>query len=233
MRTIHNFNIVTLKMFVKSCIAIIVSIVSGVAFADIARPSTAAAQTPNAVFIQEIVARFQPVIVARHGRPLTLFFYKEDWFQAATGWNKKENSLKMSIYGGVLNLPELERAAVTCHELGHILGDVPLSAIPNYEETKFDPRDSVEGEADYFAGRCMLVLYPKTEHTELINSFVNIVEKASGEKLGHFEQLFDFKGINENYPTPVCRVHSFESGLKLRERPTCWYNPKYYLKGKR
>ncbi len=215
---------ILMAKFVK--FVLICSLFGQAALADIPVPSATLAKTPQSLFVQNIVDRFQPVILARHKQTLKISFYETGWFQASTGWNKKENQLVMRVHSGIFELPQLGIAAVTCHELGHILGDVPLSAIPNHRKTTFDPQDSVEGEADYFAGRCMRMLYKNIDEEEIIQAFAKVIEKLKGTKIDRSERLPDFNGIDQEYPSPACRVLSFENGLKLLQRPRCWYNPK-------
>lgn len=184
-------------------------------------------QHPKGQLVATILKRFEPAIVARHGETMRLRLYKTGFVQASGGFHATTKKLEMKVHSGVFDLSELHVATAICHELGHALGDLPYSAIPNAGETTFDVRDSVEGEADYFGGKCMRILYGLNAEKEIAitKAYTDVMAKISNRSIGSSENLPNFTGINPDYPAPECRVLSFKQGLTLGERPKCWYNP--------
>jgi hypothetical protein len=185
-------------------------------------PSAAIAQTTKAKFVQSIIEKFQPQIISRVGQPLRAEFYAEPFFTLGASCGGAKSYPHMSIYSKILELPDLSLAAAVCHELGHILGDVSPNTI--HKKSQYDPRDSYEGEADYFAGKCMHTLYQKTDRSILIAAFAYPVGMVTASKTGSGD--IKFNGINEGDNFLECRVLSYENGLDLKPRPKCWYNPK-------
>lgn len=123
---------------------------------------------------------------------------------------------------------------VTCHELGHFLGVInPKTA---KVRAPIDPRLSLEGEADFFAGICYRNYLVRNGEYE----FEKEVASAAREVLILFhshDTILDpdeirkkrfkgKKGIDPKHPEPGCRLLSMLNGASDLERPRCWYNPK-------
>jgi hypothetical protein len=182
--------------------------------------------TAKKELVQSIVGKFQTRVVQKWGQPIKLKFVTDNVLQATSGFVKK-NKPEIEIYDGALALPEFPLATIVCHELGHILGDVPHSLIEKVAGPDSDLRVSVEGEADYFSGKCMRELYSTTTTLEyLTDSFAYVLSEIDGHNVKPGENfLRDFNGINNDYPEPACRLVSFEKGLNLEPRPKCWFNP--------
>jgi hypothetical protein len=114
---------------------------------------------------------------------------------------------------------------VVCHELGHMLG----SRSPGVTQAGF----ALEGESDYFAGKCAVRYYTTVRNMSLARaqqaaylgaqqSFSSLYQiRIDANKARSHE----YPGIAPKYPTPECRVLSVYHGAMGWSRPKCWYNP--------
>jgi len=180
----------------------------------------------NKILIQQLVESYQTAVKKKSGTPIQLSFRDAQIMQELGGFDA-EGELVMIIYHGILTAPTGTALTTTCHELGHILGSVPLSTAI-IGRTRTDPRDSVEGEADYFAGGCVRRYHQQLGLSESVSQqaartcFQNIYGYTPDETLAA-EQVYP--GINGKYPSPECRLLSTLAGIKGSPRPKCWYNP--------
>lgn len=179
-------------------------------------------------FIQALIAPYQAEAVRRLGQPIALKMHWDSNIQQALGGHDSSGHLVIEVYAGIAQLPLPMMSYVLCHELGHILGEVPMAAIPPNQRLHVDLRDSVEGEADYFSGRCLRQLAPPNQAPELT---VLQTAKVGLETINHeslpwpLPSLPPYPGINPSYPKPECRLLSVLAGAKGNPRPLCWYNP--------
>lgn len=184
---------------------------------------------------KDLVARYQPQIQARFGEKAELVFEKTNdckWIQAYA--SREEGKMFIRIYPGLINA--LDHDALTfavCHELGHYLGSV--TPIETKVETKFDHRDSIEGEADYFGGACArsVLCAPEDKLCErAVDAGRAALQAFQGSKtiidpdLAQHKKYKKYHGINPEYPDVHCRMLSIIYGVIGEERPSCWYNPK-------
>ena len=152
----------------------------------------------------------------------------------ATGGHLKDGKVQVTVYGGVLKqLNDSEIIFVLCHEMGHIFGEVTFKDIPNNNNTVHLEINAVEGEADYFAGSCVLESLSKLKHISNSELEAKAYESILGTMSKIYNAPIDFKlaenqvftGINAAYPEKECRVLSALRGLHNESRPRCWYNP--------
>jgi predicted Zn-dependent protease with MMP-like domain len=114
---------------------------------------------------------------------------------------------------------------VVCHELGHFLGNRGPGVTRS--------GNAIEGEADYFAGKCAVRYYRMVRGMSLTeaqnttamaaqNTFQNLYKiKIDPNRARHMQ----FAGVNQTYAKPDCRVLSVIHGAMDWKRPVCWYNP--------
>lgn len=184
--------------------------------------------------IQNLVANHQPEIVRRFGEAVQLKFLNGD-VQQANGGHDSSGHLVILVYGGISKLPPPMVSYIICHELGHILGEVPLAKIPaDQRKSAFDLRDSVEGEADYFAGRCLKKFFSNGQNptlTALATAKLALEKIMSAHLPWPLPAQAPYPGINPSYPEPACRLLSVVAGTTGAPRPACWYNPSGFGNG--
>lgn len=118
-----------------------------------------------------------------------------------------------------------EIAATVCHELGHFFGDRTFG--------EKEEGIALEGEADYFAGSCLMRYLTQTLHLSPGRAVVEAISIAKNEA-----QAFEYRrldpnrarskcadGINRAYPDPDCRLLTVIHGIRKLNRPVCWFNP--------
>lgn len=178
--------------------------------------------------IEAIVENYQGEAVARFGHRIELTFSPTNsMLQALGGWDNN-GKLLIAVYGGILALPAAAIPAVICHELGHIFGEVPFSRLPPNRRPGMDLKNNVEGEADYFGGRCLVRFFAghAQAHQLALASAKATLETISSRNISWpLPPLLPFNGINSGYPAPECRLLSMFSGIYGRQRPKCWFNP--------
>lgn len=179
--------------------------------------------------IKEIISAYQPRAMETLGQMIDLRLNEttDCRFIQAYGGHDKAGFPHVTFFPGLVR--EFSPNAVIftlCHELGHLFGAVTPRDIGI--ATPYDSRDSIEGEADYFAGSCILE-YLKDETLafeagrEALQKFMGPstsmdLERARKKKYKH--------GVDYDYPNPDCRLLTILNGIQGIERPTCWYNPK-------
>lgn len=178
-------------------------------------------------FIRSLVAFRQLQVENRFNQGIELKFTSSCLLQAQGGHDFQSKIVLVISRGILAKLNRAEIAAVTCHELGHILGSVTLA--DTGETSMFNKLDSVEGEADYYAGKCLLNALNK-DFRLAEETFKTLFSKLYRTDAFNLEQaartVFTMnRGINSTYPNQDCRLWSSISGLYGLERPKCWYNP--------
>ena len=178
-------------------------------------------------FIESLVEGHQDEVRSRFDQSITLTFFDADILQALGG--RRKGKLVIDVFKGIWNLPdEVVVSVFICHELGHILGNVSIGEALEGTggSTHFDPLDNVEGEADYFSGKCIRNTWDALGPIDLLAVARNALELIYKEEIdeGRAHQR-EFKGINPGYPDKDCRLLSVKAGLMGWPRPKCWYNP--------
>lgn len=220
---------------------------------NVTNPIVDCTETPEIIqkkhMVHDLVESYQGAIKARYGYGLTLSFTPSGscTHVIASGGHNRQGKLVIDISPGVVH--QLSRESVVfvlCHELGHVLGSIKPA--DTQTPSRYDPRDAIEGEADYFGGSCT------RNYLALINSDGDSLKNESycknqdencqrtltAARLGYraiygnieikpktaSKQAFLFgNGINPNYPDPNCRLFSVITGMLEQPRPKCWYNP--------
>ncbi|TDJ04058.1 MAG: hypothetical protein E2O68_08865 [Deltaproteobacteria bacterium] len=109
-----------------------------------------------------------------------------------TAWafaTKKGNNYTITIFGGYLNNPNLtfdSLSLLLCHELGHILGGAPK----RHDDGGNLTWSSVEGQADFFAPKCLISFLksnPEFDGTEVFLDETNVPENL----LFECESIYD------------------------------------------
>lgn len=183
--------------------------------------------------IRQLVALYQGYGHLRYNETIDLGFIEEDIVNAAALYDPKTGDIGLRFFRKLLaDFTPAEVTIVVCHELGHILGDVAHSSIPNrIKESPF----SVEGEADYFAGKCAVSYFYEIEGLDYNGAQEKTFFAAASvmaklyevEALGQKAERDRFPdGINPTYPDPNCRVLSVWNGAEGKQRPKCWFNPR-------
>jgi len=188
--------------------------------------SVSQADIPNKDVTNQIVDYMRPIIEEKTGKELDVYFYSRDMFIISTAVQK--SSVEVYVWNAILTkLDKFEIGFLMCHEMGHVLGKVKIRS------GRFKGL-GLEGEADYFAGQCMLKLY-----TDLFGldqgAAHEVAKKASLRALsiGYENKeivperalTIKFNGIKQDYPEPDCRGLSVLRGIENKSRPSCWHNP--------
>lgn len=182
--------------------------------------------------IRQLVALYQAEGRLRYGETIDLNFIEEDVVNAYAQYSNDGHTSVNFFRKLLADFTPAEITIVVCHELGHILGKVAHSSIPNrIKESPF----SVEGEADYFAGQCAVSYFYEIEGLDLEGAQEKTFFASSSmltklyqvEAYGQKAERDRFQdGINPTYPDPSCRALSVWHGAEGKPRPTCWFNPR-------
>jgi hypothetical protein len=175
--------------------------------------------------IERIVGRYQHDIAERYGVPADLRFTDSSAVEISSG-HDREGRLGITVHAGMLQaLDSRTIVPVICHELGHILGSVPMRVTGH--SAGYDDEDSVEGEADYFGGRCTSEEIGGKAASALISEvYEKLYEKRINPAEAESSRFENGNGIDWDYPAPECRVLSAIRGALGGKRPTCWYAPR-------
>jgi len=121
-----------------------------------------------------------------------------------------------------------EILSVVCHEMGHFLGNKLLSPIKSTA--------ALEGEADYFSGKCIvryLIDVLGYQQENAINAALQLSQDQARRNLNSNNLLattakndvYSEGKINQDYPSDDCRLLTVHHGIQDLPRPRCWYNP--------
>jgi len=181
----------------------------------IAGLSLPAHATDEVELIYDVVGLYQNEALQRFGKKITIEIEQTDKFDAYGLVNTKH----IAITTGALDLFfDKEILPIVCHELGHIMSRAPF----------------LEGEADYFAGPCMVRYLMEIEglnESAAKAEAIAIVEhqvrhyvqnrKVYAERAYHLE----ISGVSANHSSWDCRLLTITNSIHGLNRPTCWYNP--------
>jgi hypothetical protein len=194
-----------------------------------------------------IIKKYTPALIERWKNEPKIRFID---FNAVQGTASLPNNIPtFDFYSGLFEFLEAEELAmVTCHETGHLLGEISLRQSDDYIQRNFDL--SPESEADYWGGKCVrehvkekdLRLSPvdprcdvvpeeEQEHcTYAINLYLTAYArmfKVEVRPEAAAELRYDRgNGIDFRYGTPDCRALTAVHAITGKARPACWYNPK-------
>jgi len=170
--------------------------------------------------------------VERYQQKVVVRFFEEphhcDVIQMTAALDRRNGQPRMEVYHGILEAMETDAIiAATCHELGHFFGDVSLEEA-GQQESDVNLALSVEGEADYFAGKCVTQFLPGRHAATEAGR--NLFATLHGDRaIDHHQAMSEVyslqRGIDASYPTPQCRMLSYLAGVLDEPRPKCWYNP--------
>lgn len=185
------------------------------------------AKATEVEIVQDIIAIHQKDARALLGREVALKFYETSEAPNANASHLGPNNGPLiTYYSSLLYLnKDDDVVTVVCHELGHILG----SRKPGITPAGF----ALEGEADYFAGKCAVRYYTtirnmslskaqEAAYTGAQQSFSSLYKIRIDANQARFQQ---YPGINPSYSKPECRVLTVYYGALGWNRPACWYNP--------
>ena len=135
----------------------------------------------------------------------------------------------IEFYTGALQyLPGEEVVRVTCHELGHFLGD--------NSRYQTDYGAALEGEADYFSGSCMVRYFEQhhsLEQDEAQDAAWDLTQSQMRRSSGisdlseesAYSKSYTPGVVEVSYPDWDCRLLTVKNGIYGGKRPVCWYNP--------
>jgi hypothetical protein len=184
------------------------------------------------IAVRHVVHRHQDLARARYGHMIEVRFMDDsrhcDLVNMEAGLDERGHRPRIFIYHGLLTRLSIEGIiAATCHELGHFFGEVTRGQAGETGRP-VELLMSVEGEADYFAGRCLADYYGSipgaVEAGRKLYGSLHIDMKIN-ENLARGRAYEQNHGIDTKYPDPHCRMLSLISGALGESRPACWYNP--------
>lgn len=195
--------------------------------------------------VEEIVNNHRAAMVEKWKKETEIEFWFVDARQA--GASLANYNPKLTFYSRLMEeLSAEDIALVTCHELGHLLGEISYRQSGHFFYSHFDTM--TEGEADYWGGKCILNFVRNRDLREKeVNSFcahlANEDEKEYCSKAisianNGFKFILKvekvepelalsevYKGIDYLHPNANCRALSAINGIIGSARPKCWYNP--------
>lgn len=185
-------------------------------------------QQKNMDNIEELVAKYDSYVYLKRQQSIRLKYHFNscDTFQLLGGHNN-EGKIVLEVYSGALkNFDENSIVTAICHEIGHILGEITLEDAGIHG--RVISQNAVEGEADYFAGKCTFDFFKDIAKTKLAirSTYETLYRKEIDESLALVENYIQGNGIHSSYPSAECRLLSAFLGLENKPRPSCWYNPK-------
>lgn len=189
--------------------------------------SIAAAQVDlnlNKQTVESLIQYYRPEILARYGQDVQVTFHRQEVLQALGGW--RDDNIVIDIYQKILRMERYLLVAALCHELGHILGHVNFSSIPSAKSSRLD---NVEGEADYFGGKCLADWFQREGKGSESQTLAFLANKSCLETIyGETIDIEKAKATKSNetelgYPLSECRLLSAYNGIFNLPRPECWY----------
>lgn len=202
-----------------------------------------------ATLIGQFLVKNYAKVQAATGKSLLIPYEWQSPYFAAFA-QQKEDSMQVSLWGGMARAPGATKAAlaaILCHELGHILGGEPRQTIPGSDWA------STEGQSDFYAASTclpeLLTAYPEIVSTvdeevkEVCDQNV-LCEKSmqAGLEMVRFIQKYSYRQyvpvniktpaaaalelVRNTYPSDQCRLDSFVQGslcqLGACRAPVCW-----------
>jgi hypothetical protein len=177
--------------------------------------------------VREIIGIHQKDARALLGREVALKIFETNESPNAHASNMGPNNGPLITYYSTLLYLNQDDEVITvvCHELGHLIG----SRKPGQTRAGF----ALEGEADYFAGKCAVRYLTTVRNMSLSraqevaltgaqHSFSRLYKTRIDANQARFQQ---FSGINQTYASPECRVLTVYHGAMGWNRPKCWFNP--------
>jgi hypothetical protein len=185
------------------------------------------AQATEVETVQEIIAIHQKDARALLGREVALkFFQTNEAPNAHASYMGPNNGPLITYYSTLLYLNQDDDVVtVVCHELGHLIGSRKPGMTPS--------GNALEGEADYFAGKCAVRYFTTMRGMSLSqaqqaafngarSSFSSLYKIRINADQARFQE---YPGINQTYASPQCRVLTVYHGAMGWNRPKCWFNP--------
>lgn len=184
--------------------------------------SFAASAATKRELVRDIIEPYEIAIQERYGAQLTLHYDSRPVINAgAAAGGGVDGGPQMIVFDGLLEIMENEEIVfVICHELGHLLGRVPL--IRDGENLGIN----VEGEADYFGGKCAYEFFGQDEQRAVESARYSLAKLNRERTIAEAALCRNFDGVSMNYPEHDCRVLTAMHGARGLQRPSCWYNPK-------
>lgn len=185
------------------------------------------AQATETEIVKDIITLHQADARQILGREIALRIYETtEKPNAHASYSGPNNGPLLTYYSSLLlEQSDDDVVAVVCHELGHFLG----SRAPGVTRIG----NAIEGEADYFAGKCAVRYYRAIRGMSLADAQDATADAAQKT----FQNLYKIRidpntarvqqnmGINQSYSKPDCRVLTVIHGAMNWARPACWYNP--------
>ena len=182
--------------------------------------------------IDAVIEMHQEASARKHGQNIQFKIVKDKSHNAYGGARGGFPSIVI-FTGFIENYTSDELVTVICHELGHILGSVAFKdATFRQTTTQAKNADAAEGEADYFAGGCLMRYLASVESPS-----TNLSSLAMSVATSTYEKIYSTKidpllaknqtvsGIFGGYPSKECRLYSLHRGILGLPRPACWFNP--------
>ncbi len=197
--------------------------------------------------VMSIINKYKPALEARWKNAILVRFITFDSVQATASLPNYVPTF--DFYSGLFEaLSPEELSIITCHETGHLMGEITLRQSDNEFLRNFDL--SPESEADYWGGQCVLGFVKERDLRETtIDPRCEVLPEEEREHcsyaismyLSTYSRLFKVElnpdaaaeavydrgnGIDFRYATPDCRALTAIHAITGKERPKCWYNPK-------
>jgi hypothetical protein len=182
--------------------------------------------------IEAVIEMHQEASAKKHGQNIQFKIVNDKSHNAYGGTRGGFPSIVI-FTGFIEDYTSDELVTVICHELGHILGSVAFKD-STFRQTSSQAQnpDAAEGEADYFAGGCLMRYLGSVE-----SSSTNFISLAMSFATSTYEKIYSSKidpllannqtvsGIFGGYPSKECRLYSLHLGILGQPRPACWFNP--------
>lgn len=210
---------------------VVTGVIISLSFAAISTRAQAA-EAPIRMVMRQLVDYYISDGRLRYNHKINVDFIEEDEINAFAEYNGVK--VRLGVFKKLLEVMSTDEALiVVCHELGHALGDLPYGEFDTPKGRNGQNPLSLEGEADYFAGKCAVDYYVNIEGLD----HQAAEEKTFFASFDMFEKLYEttidtkkaarstFNGVNLDYPDPNCRTFTVWAGAEGKDRPKCWYNP--------
>ncbi len=174
--------------------------------------------------IYELLELYRPESMEKYGKPIAFKLKKNSDMNASASARLSAPTITITT-GALKSLIDDEAVSTVCHEMGHFFGERLVSTISGL---------AVEGEADYFSGRCLIKYLTKVRGMSQSRAIAEAEEIAKHEtaafaqgRLQWQKAYLDFyEGVNDSYPANECRLLTVLHGIWGWKRPACWYNPR-------